>query len=185
MLLLLTASLAAEPVPAVASQAFVPRPVLRRPVLELRGGLDQTSTPQICGEVHPLPYVSVDACGTGSGWFHQRPTTEMSHYRLEADLPLARAGRLEAWLQPGVGFAEVQRDGDAAGYRFERAARAGQTEAAGPEATLSVRGRAWFHQHAYAVVELNGGIAHIPAAPHTVGIPSTLPSAALSVGVGL
>jgi len=183
--LLAMGAFAAEPAPAVASQAFVARPVLGRPVVELRGGLDQNALPQLCGEVHPLRFLSVDACGTGSGWFHDRPTTEMSHYRVEADIPLARAGRLEAWLQPGLGFAEVQRDGDAAGYRFGPP-DVGQTEAAGPEATLSLRGRGWFHAHAYATVELNAGVAHIPGAPQAVGSPSsTIPSAALSIGAGL
>ena len=186
LLLLATLSLASEPTPAVASQAFVPRPALGRPVVELRGGLHGGGQPLICGEVAPHRYLALDACGTGSGWFHQRPTTEMSHYRIEGTIPLLRRGRLEAYVQPGLGMAEVQRDGDLPGFRFESNAAPQQTEAAGPEATLSLRGRGWFHAWAYATVELNAAVAHIPAAPVTVGTSSsTVPSAALTVGLGL
>jgi hypothetical protein len=186
MLLLLATAFAAEPPPAIASEVFLPRPFLGRPVVDVRGGWQADGNATICAEASPLVFVSLDACGTGSGWFHQRPTTEMSHYRVEANLPLARTGRFEALLQPGVGLAEVQRDGDAPGFRFERTAGPQQTEAAGPEATLSVRGRGWFHHRAYASVEINAAVAHIPAAPQAVGSPSsTVPSAALTVGLGL
>jgi len=171
-----------------ASTGFVARPFLGRPVVELRGGIDSFGdgqVPQICGEVHPIRYLSLDACGTGSGWFFQRPTDEMSHYRAELDLPLLSRGRAEAWLQPGLGFAEVQRGEDAGGFRFGDRVDAGQVEAAGAEATLSGRGRLWFHERAFAVVEANLGLAYIPGAPEAVGAPSpTVPSAALSIGAG-
>ncbi len=188
MLLLLAAALAAEPPPPtlVASEAFVARPFLGRPVVDVRGGWHDGGNALLCAEASPLALISLDACGTGSGWFHQRPTTEMSHYRIEANLPLVRAGRFEAVVQPGVGMAEVQRDGDLPGFRFERGAAPQQTEAAGAEATLSLRGRGWFHARAYASVELNAAVAHIPAAPAAVGSPSsTVPSAALTVGLGI
>lgn len=165
----------------IASRAFVPAPLVGRPLLEIRGGLDHATVPLICGEVHLLRLLSVDACGTGSSLFHQRALDEMSHYRVEGDVPLLRRGRLEAWWQPGLGFAEVQRGADAPGYRF----RAGDTaEAAGPEATMTAKGRAWVHEGVYATAELNLGLAWIPAAPATVGTPATLPSGALTVGLG-
>lgn len=186
LFLLATAAFANDPSPVVAHHMFVARPFLGRPVVDVRGGWHAEGQPLICAEASPLAFIALDACGTGSGWFHQRPTTEMSHYRVEANLPLARAGRFEALVQPGVGVAEVQRNGDLPGFRFERQARAQQTEAAGPEATLSLRGRGWFHEWAYASVELNAAVAYIPAAPAAVGTASsTVPSAAVTVGLGI
>jgi len=177
-----------DPPAEAASRAFVARPLLGRPVVELRGGVDtftDQAVPQICGEVHPLPYLALDACGTGSGWFHQRPSDEMSHYRVEADLPLLARGRGEVWLQPGLGFAEVQRGVDAAGFRFGDEVAAGQVEAAGAEGTVSLRGRAWVHERVFAVAEANVGLAWIPGAPQAVGAAGpAVPSAGITAGLG-
>ena len=188
-LFVIAAALASEPAPDVAtSRAFVPRPLIGRPLVELRGGLDTVSAgqaPSICGELHLLRFLSVDACGTGSKLFHDRPIDEMSHYRVEADVPLVAVGRTELWLQPGVGFAEVQRGADAAGFRFGRQVAPDQAEAAGPEVSLSVKGRAWMHEGIYAVAELHTGVAFVPAAPQAVGLRGpVLPSAGITAGLG-
>jgi len=196
VILLLTTALA-QSTPAyppseagVASEAFVARPFLGRPLLELRGGVDTVAagrSPVVCGELHPVRFLALDACGTGSGTWHRRPSDEMSHYRVEADLPLGSRGRLAGWLQPGVGFAEVQRGVDASGFSFGDGWTGPEgAEAAGAELSLSARGRAWVHERAYAVVEANVSTAWVPGAPEAVGTPGpVLPSASLTVGLGL
>lgn len=189
MLWLLAFALADEAADAgTSSRAFVARPFVGRPLLELRGGLDTVGggrVPQICGEVHVLRYLALDACGTGATWFHQQAADEMSHYRVEGSVPLLADGRGELWLQPGLGFAEVQAGNDAAGFRFRDTPEPGQNEAAGPEATVSVKGRLWLHERVYGIAEANAGLAHIPAAPAVMGIGSpTVPSATLTLGVG-
>lgn len=189
LLWLPTAAWADDPSPDVAaSRAFVARPVAGRPVAELRDGLDTTSrarAPQICGEVHVLRFLALDACGSGATWFHDLPIDEMSHYRVEATVPLMAVGRGELWLQPGLGFAEVQRGADAGGFRFGREAAPEQNEAAGPEATLSLKGRAWVHDKVFGVAEANAGLAVVPAAPVVMGSKGpAVPSASLTVGLG-
>lgn len=165
----------------VGASAFVPQPIFGRPAVELRGGLDHAATPLVCGEVHVLAFLALDACGTGSSWFHQRALDEMSHYRAEASMRLHGRGRAEWWLQPGFGFAEVQRGADAPGFRT----RPGPTpEAAGPELTASTKGRWWVHRGVSAVAEVNVAAAWVPAAPEVLALPELLPSASISVGVG-
>jgi hypothetical protein len=187
-MLWLAVALATEPdAGGVASKAFVARPLVGRPLLELRGGIDTASAgraPHICGEVAVLPWLALDACGSGATWFHQLPIDEMSHYRVEGTVPLAADGRGELWLQPGLGFAEVQRGADAGGFRFGEQTQPGQNEAAGPEATVSVKGRAWVHERVFGVVEANAGLAIVPAAPAVLGQQPLVPSATLTLGLG-
>lgn len=188
MTLVLALTLAHASDAGVASQGFHSRPLVGRPLLELRGGLDSIGrgrVPQICGEVHVLPFLALDACGTGATWFHQQAADEMSHYRVEGTVPLLSDGRGEVLLQPGLGFAEVQAGNDAPGFRFETDAAPAANEAAGPEASLSVKGRLWLHEKVYGIAEANAGLAHIPAAPAVMGRGApNVPSATLTLGLG-
>jgi hypothetical protein len=171
---------------AVRARAFVAAPLLGRPVLELRGGWHSgPGAATICGEVHAMRWLAIDACGTGSKLLHDRPVDEMSHYRLEVDVPLAERGRGELRLQPSAGFAEVQRGADADGFRFGRGVAPGQNEAAGAEVGAAAKGRWWVHRGVYGVSEVNVGVAYIPGAPVAVGSPTAwVPSASWTLGLG-
>ena len=165
------------------------RPLLGRPVVELRGGLEgahQWAVPVVCGQVTPLRFLAVEACGTGSGLFHNPDIPEQSHYRVEGLIPLRSSGTMELTLQPGVGFSEVQTGIDQPGFRFGREVAPGQNEAAGVEAAVGLSGRSWVAPRMYVTADVTAGSAYAPAAPEAVGSRSGwLPFALLTVGLGL
>lgn len=173
----------------VALDAQRVRPLLGRPVVELRGGLEgahQGAVPVVCGQVMPLRFLAVEACGTGSGLFHNPDIPEQSHYRLEGVIPLRNTGTLELTLQPGIGFSEVQTGIDQPGFRFGREVEPGQNEAAGLEAAVGLSARSWVAPRVYLTADVTAGSAYAPAAPEAVGSRSgLLPFALLTVGLGL
>ncbi len=87
----------------------------------------------------------------------------------------------------GAGFAEVQSGMDQTGFRFGRAASDDQVEAAGPEASISVKGRLWVDDggRTYVTADLNAGAAYIEAARTVIGHGGpVVPFAAATVGYG-
>ena len=180
--------------PALAQQnavtAYRPRPVAGHPVLEMRVGADRANPqhPYLCGELIPLAALSLEGCGTGAGFLHQdNDSIDMAHFRARLRALSVSRGRTSADLLLGGGFAEVQRTVDEAGFRFGRARSADQVEAAGPEASISIKGRYWVDRggRAFATADLNAGVANIPAAPTVFdGGGPWIPFAALTIGMG-
>lgn len=176
---------------ATASAAFVPAPVAKHPVLEVRLGADSTATgpdepwhPTVCAEVSPLDRLSVEACGNGAGFLHQDDVSDMAHFRARYAPVRARRGRAQLDGLVGAGFAEVQRPGDTPGFRFGEVEE-GAVSAAGAELSAGAKGRYWFDPHAFFLVDLTGGAAWVPGAPAVLGQDSPLvPFAALTVGMG-
>jgi hypothetical protein len=87
----------------------------------------------------------------------------------------------------GVGFAEVQRTLDEPGFLFGAARVDNQVEAAGPEASMSVKSRYWADRggRTYMSADLSGGVAIIPAAPTVLGSGGpTIPFLSLTLGYG-
>lgn len=170
------------------SRVVVPDPVAGHPVFELRVGVDRIGPdhPYVCGELAPLAWLSVEGCGTGSGFLHQGDSPDMAHFRARARVLTLGEGRARADLLVGAGFAEVQRTVDRPGFRFGKARDAEQVEGAGPEASLSVKGRYWLDGggKTYATADLNAGVAVIPSAPTVMGVEPVIPFAALTVGLG-
>lgn len=174
--------------------AFTPRPIARHPVFDMRVGADTppavtetaaVARPFLCAEVTPIARFSVEACGTGSGFLHRDDAPEMAHFRARAAVLRARRGRLEGEAVAGLGFAELQVGEDAPGFRFGPATSADQVEGAGPEASVSAKGRVWFAPAAYAVVDANVGLAWIAAAPAILeGAEALVPFGALTIGAG-
>jgi len=174
----------------IDTRAFVPRPVAGHPVVDLRVGVDRIDShhPFLCGEISPLPWLSVEGCGTGSGLLHRGSEPEMAHFRTRGRIWGADHQRTELDLLIGAGFAEIQVAEDEHGFKFGRARSADQVEAAGPEVSLSAKGRLWVDKagRTYVTADLNAGVAAIPAAPVVTGRPNkALPFAAFTVGFGL
>ena len=71
-----------------------------------------------------------------------------------------------------------------AGFRFGRQEE-GAVEAAGAEASLSVKGRFYTTPGTYLVADVNAGAAYIPGAPQVFGRGGpVVPFAAATVGLG-
>jgi len=168
VLLLLTAAHADE---GLSGQAFVPAPVAGHAVFDFRVGAGTTDLhhPTVCAEVAPVAWLSVEGCGTGSGFLHHGDQPDMAHFRARAASKTWRRGRSEVDARLGLGFAEIQSTADQAGFLFGEARTADPIEAAGPELSASAHGRWWLDQAFYATADLNVGAAHIPAAPDVMG----------------
>lgn len=173
-----------------SSEVFIQRPVAGHPVFEMRIGVDRVDVghPFVCAELSPLRWLSVEGCGTGSGFLHHDPDyPDMAHFRARANVFGVGEGRTTADLLVGAGFAEVQTTADEPGFKFGQAKEPDQVEAAGPEASVSMKGRLWLDNtgRTYATADLNAGAALIPAAPEVLGQDGpVVPFAALTFGLG-
>ncbi|TNE87872.1 MAG: hypothetical protein EP330_16370 [Deltaproteobacteria bacterium] len=173
---------------ATNSTAYVPRPLAGRPVLDLRVGVDTAAsldTPQVCMEGYPLAWWTIEACGNGSGIWHNNPqATDIAHFRTRIRALHAQNGRTEAEILPGIGFTEIQVGEDRAGFLFGEARSEDQVEAAGAEASVSGKVRIWL-ERTYLVVDVNAGAAIIPAQPVVTGATGpVLGFGAVTVGAG-
>lgn len=177
-----------------AAVATLRRPVAGHGVLELRAGADtragrlgeSPSRPYLCGEVTPLRRVGIEACGNGAGVLQQEALSDMAHFRVRVTAAEIETGRWDLALIGGVGWAEVQRGADAAGFKFG-AAEPGQVEAAGAEASVSVKGRFWATERAFGTMDLNMGAAVIPGAPEVMQNGSegpVVPFGSITAGLG-
>lgn len=182
---------------AVDSATVLRQPIAAHPVFELRAGVDARpggpregpARPYLCGELTPIRRVSLEGCGNGAGVLQDEQLSDFAHFRLRVAAVQQQIGHWDIDVLPGLGWAEVQRGKDAPGFRFG-AAEPGQVEAAGAEASISVKARVWVHQRVFGTVDLNTGAAIIPGAPQVLGTPQTagagplLPFASLTAGVG-
>lgn len=187
MILALAAAFAQDPGGEVIEQTtFVRRPVAGRPVFDLRVGAQSVdgSHPYLCGEGNPLAWLSVEACGTGAGILHRGDGFDMAHFRARVRALHREIKRSDIDLLVGAGFAEVQRGEDAAGFRFGEQ-DTGAVEAAGAEASLSVKGRFYTTPGTYLVADVNAGAALIPGASQVFGQGGpVVPFAAATIGLG-
>lgn len=157
--------------------------------LSLRGGFGNVpvdavgARPQVCAEVSPLAFLSIEGCGTGAGFLFE-PAPEIAHFRAKLRLTSWRTEL--GWLEPqlAAGFAELQVGDDASGFDFLGTGPTG-VETAGPEVGASLR---WvtplgadFELLADAVVSM-AWFAHAPEL--TTSMSPLQPSATVSVGIG-
>jgi hypothetical protein len=124
---------------------------------------DTTGVPTICMEVRAVSRLSVEGCGTGSGFLHSQSGGEMAHFRAKWQVLGRMAGGGELRLHGGVGFAELQLDADRPGFDFG-SPRGSRIETAGPEGSLSLSwlrpmGAGW-----ELIANTTGGLAWFPHA---------------------
>jgi hypothetical protein len=168
----------------------VPRPIAGHPVFEMRVGADRVDDlrhPFLCAEGTPLPWLSIEGCGNGAGFLHKDEGLDFAHFRTKARLLGATSGRGTLDLLAGAGFAEIQRTSDQPGFKFGKPQEAAPVEAAGPELSMSLKGRFYADPGArtYLSADLNAGVAAIPGAPQVLGQGGpVLPFAAFTVGLG-
>jgi hypothetical protein len=171
------------------STATIPRPVAGHPVFEMRIGADRVDPthPFLCAEGTPLAFLSIEACGTGSGVIHNDPAPDMAHFRARGRVLGTASGRGTVDWLVGAGWTEVQSTIDEPGFKFGQPQSPEQVEAAGPEVSTSAKARYWFDPGArtYLSGDFNVGVATIPGAPQVMGAPSpVVPFAALTLGLG-
>jgi hypothetical protein len=124
---------------------------------------DTTGVPTICMEVRAVARLSVEGCGTGSGFLHSQSGGEMAHFRAKWQVLGRVAGGGKLRLHGGVGFAELQLDADRPGFDFG-SPRGSRIETAGPEGSLSLSwlrpmGAGW-----ELIANTTGGLAWLPYA---------------------
>ena len=167
------------------------KPIAGHPVFDIRLGADAVGNgesqvqPYFCGEVAPLPMLSIEACGNGSGVLHRMDGPDIAHFRMRARVLERRHGMMDASVLVGAGFMEVQRSLDEPGFRFGSASE-GQVEASGPEASIGLKGRYWLSGKTYLTADLTGGSGYVVGAPMVMGWSSAVvPFASLTIGMGL
>lgn len=151
----------------------------------LRVGASTSSYhPTYCLEVAPLEMLSVDACGTGSGFFHHGTKPEIAHFR--AWMKLTSWKTSFGWLQPrlGAGFAELQVGEDSGGFHFTQPGPLAR-ETAGPEVGASLRLLTPLKAGIEFVGEAAVNTMYFHYAPRLIQPQSAFqPGASLSVGIG-
>lgn len=144
---------------------------------------NQNGRAELCLELAPLDFLSVEGCGTGSGFLHRDPDPEVAHFRLK--LRLASFPTSWGWLQlhAAGGFAELQIDEDEAGFDFGGTGARG-VETAGPEAGASIRALVPAGRFEL-ILELTASAAWLVHAPELVRPERAFqPSVGFSVGAG-
>lgn len=145
---------------------------------------NRTVRPEICAEVAPHERISVQACGTGTGIWHNDPAPQLAHFRVDAHLTAFRA--LGGVLKPlfGLGFAELQVGTDDPGFQFTSTG-ARKVETAGPEAAWSLRYVRPLDRHFELIADANIGAAWMAHA-RELAVPQSRfqPFLSISVGVG-
>jgi hypothetical protein len=124
---------------------------------------DTTGVPTICMEVRAVARLSVEGCGTGSGFLHSQSGGEMAHFRGKWQVLGRVAGGGKLRVHGGLGFAELQLDADRPGFDFGSPSDS-RIETAGPEGSLSLSwlrpmGAGW-----ELIANTTGGLAWLPYA---------------------
>lgn len=141
--------------------------------------------PELCLEISPVAFLSVEGCGTGSGFLHGDPEPEVAHFRAKLRLVSFDS---EKWgtLQPFLagGMAEAQVGEDDPGFQFS-GTDARHVSTAGPELGAGLRYLRPLTSGLELVGDFNLGMAWLPHGPELVKPQDTwLPSASLTFGVG-
>lgn len=167
-------------------------PVLEAPrtYVNFRVGAATSATrPQMCLDVAPLEMLAVEGCGTGGGFLHSEPGTDLTHFRGKvrlASVEVQATDDVTAWVEPwlGVGFAELEVGADTPGFSFEGPS-AGRVSTAGPDVGASLRGTVPLPAGFEVVGEVGLGLAFFAYAPLLVVPQSPLqPQATLNIGLG-
>lgn len=187
--LLFTATFAAAT--ATSAQEAIPTMETRveeiRNYVNMRGGATTGSSnrrPELCLEVSPIALLSVEACGTGSGFLHTDPEPEIAHFRAKATFFSKRLSFGVIDARGGLGFAELQIGEDGPGFDFGGTGP-NRTETAGPEAGVFLRAMLPVAVGIELVAELSLGAAYFAHAPNLIQPMRPLQAlAALNVGIG-
>jgi hypothetical protein len=125
----------------------------------------ENARPVLCMEITPFARFSVEACGTGSGFLHRDPASEIAHFRAKYSFSQWHTPNGSIQLQAGFGFAELQVGEDAPGFQFGAPEGEGAVETAGPEASFSAQWLYPLYVGLELVADVNIGAAWFEHAP--------------------
>lgn len=181
LFVLVPALLAADPVATAESE----RDDVPRTYVSLRAGATSHSThPELCIEGAPIALLSLEACGTGAGFFHHDRGAELGHFRTKWTLTNWRTDFAHFQPRLHAGFAELQLGDDDPGFFFTSTGPRG-VETAGPELGASIRGLRSLGGGFELIGELSFSGAYFPHAAQLVTPqPVIMPTTSLSLGVG-
>lgn len=146
---------------------------------------DANGRPVVCAEVAITWGISVEGCGTGSGFLHTDDGGEIAHFRLNKRIWGTRLGRGRVQTAGGLGFAELEVGEDSAGFDFGSPGGVAPTSVAGPEASLSARYLAPLGRGFEFLANASLGLAWFSGAPDLVAPQERLqPFASFELGVG-
>ncbi len=173
-------------VSAPASSSAEPSPQLdTKSHFNLRVGAattDDNGRATICLEVSVWRQLSVEGCGTGSGFLHQDDGSQMAHFRAKWALWRSKLPRGDFIVQAGLGFAELEIGADEPGFDF---GSPDGNSASGGEVAASVQYQAPFGRGFELVASGSIGIAYISGANELPTSPSRAqPFASFELGVG-
>ena len=120
--------------------------------------------PYLCGQVYFKERLSIEGCGNGSGFLHQRDVPDTSHFRVRYSLYEKNRDRLQWNFDIGLGFVEYQIGEDQIGFTFGEAIP-GQVETSGPEGMFSLSGKWWFWENSYINTDISVGGSYVVGAP--------------------
>jgi hypothetical protein len=177
--------LAGAPLHAESANVSAAVEVPLRTYANFRIGAGTGSTrPQLCLEVAPVALVSLEACGTGSGFLHDEPEPEVAHFRGKARLGSVGIDDSRLSWQLLAGFAEVQQGEDEPGFDFGDAGSRGQSTA-GPEAGLALSYTKPLSAGFEAIAEASASLGYFEHAPElAVPMRAWQTNLSFTVGVG-
>lgn len=147
------------------------------------GASTGTYRPEICAELG-VWRISVEGCGTGSGFLHHDTTPELTHFRAKFRLTSTRTPI--GWLETRIaaGFAELAVGSDDGGFVFN-GTNPTRTSTAGPEIGTSLRLAYPLWVGFELLAELSAGLGFFAYGPQLVNPqPVVMPNAGLSIGAG-
>lgn len=165
--------------------------MLPRNYLNLRVGSSSATAesghPDICAETTPVSFLSLEACGTGSGILHDSGS-DLMHLRAKWNVLQWQPGGEPRGLtlEPvvGIGMAELQVASDEPGFRFDDTGST-RAETAGAEGVLQLRLLYPLERGVELVGAVEFGAAYLPHAGELVTPkPELLPFAGVSLGFG-
>lgn len=172
----------------VLADSAMTAPVPPREWASLRVGAssgDAEGHPSVCLEVSPLSFLSLEGCGTGSGFLHNSSQPELAHFRSKLALGTFQSDR--AWFRPqlALGFAELQVAEDEPGFDFSGTGSNG-VETAGPEVGASIKMLVPVNGGFEIVGDLGVGVAYMRHAPRLARDPAgpVIFSAGATLGFG-
>jgi hypothetical protein len=145
-----------------------------QPTLCLEGGLPDR-----------LPNLSVETCGTGTGFVHQQAGIDVLHMRGKHALFERNIGISQFSTSIGAGFAEIQVSNDELGFQFTEARNG--IETSGPEISGSAQ---WLIPlsstgQSELILDANAGAAYFEHGPSlTLPQPKLFPFVEISAGFG-
>lgn len=144
---------------------------------------DENGRPTVCLEVRAIAGLSIEGCGTGSGFLHNEQGRSLTHFRGKwaVDRRVLAGGVMQTQL--GLGMTELQVSTDRPG--FVVSPEQGGVEAVGPEAMVGLQWLRPIDGGWEFILNANAGLSWIPGAEALIAPQDTLqPFVAFEVGAG-